>query len=81
MAAAVAVRLGSAGEPEKMSPTVGCTVLLGREVELVGLGPVCSTFLFEVDLQQKCGVLLQPEAWGFFVTSSVASGGSVGGDL
>ena len=59
----------------------GCTVLLGREVELVGLGPVCSTFLFEVDLQQKCGVLLQPEAWGFFVTSSVASGGSVGGDL
>ena len=60
----------------------GCTVLLGRERELVvGLGPVCSTFLFEVDLQQKCGVLLQPEAWGFFVTSSVASGGSVGGDL
>ena len=25
---------------------------------------VCSTFLLEVDLQ-KCGVLLQPEAWGF----------------
>ena len=62
-------------------------MLVGRELELVGLGlghglgPVCSTFLFEVDLQQKCGVLLQPEAWGFFVTSSVASGGSVGGDL